>query len=201
MCIREQSYSSTTILSESYQGYLRRHLMVIWTLFRMLSATGDHSQLKYSHYPRSSLILIFGHVFVVFWHGVLVSIMWCFSASTRWFAGSQELDTVKIEANFILQVRIRCVEKCPNLLLKAFKEAISENFEKKGNKFKYDLNETQVCISCIVYDATFILKCRSLQKFSSNYYNIVHVMYVDNLALWSSTSGVELKPKHSHTSH
>lgn len=43
-----------------------------------------------------------------------------------------------------LQVRIQCIEKCPNLPLKAFKEAMSENFEKKKNKFKYSLDEVQV---------------------------------------------------------
>lgn len=43
-----------------------------------------------------------------------------------------------------MQVRIQCIEKCPNLPLKAFKEAMSENFEKKKNKFKYSLDEAQV---------------------------------------------------------
>ena len=48
---------------------------------------------------------------------------------------------------FPAQVRIQCIEKCPNLPLKAFKEAMSENFEKKKNKFKYSLDEAQVFLS------------------------------------------------------
>lgn len=42
-----------------------------------------------------------------------------------------------------MQVKIRCLEKCPNLPISAFKEAIHENFYDKG-KFKYGLNEVQV---------------------------------------------------------
>ena len=40
---------------------------------------------------------------------------------------------------------MRCIQQCPNLPLKAFKEAMSENFEKNKNKFKYSLNDVQVC--------------------------------------------------------
>lgn len=42
-----------------------------------------------------------------------------------------------------MQVRARCVEECPNLPLKAFKDAIIENFD-TTNKFKYELTEAQV---------------------------------------------------------
>jgi hypothetical protein len=51
---------------------------------------------------------------------------------------------VKLVSGKVVQVRIQCIEKCPNLPLKAFKEAMSENFEKKKNKFKYSLDEVQV---------------------------------------------------------
>lgn len=104
MCIQEQNYSCTTIPSESCQGFLKRHPMVTWTLYRMLSAIGGRSLLKYSHHPCSSLILNFGtSLMFLTWCFQLVSIN-CYvslhpQGIRRWFAQSQELDTVKIEAN------------------------------------------------------------------------------------------------------
>lgn len=43
-----------------------------------------------------------------------------------------------------LQVRIRCVDECPNLGINAFKPAMIDNFEQTGTKFKYPLSDDQV---------------------------------------------------------
>lgn len=44
----------------------------------------------------------------------------------------------------VLQVRIRCVDECPNLGINAFKPAMIDNFERTGTKFKYPLSDDQV---------------------------------------------------------
>lgn len=45
--------------------------------------------------------------------------------------------------NFLMQVRIRLLQKCPNLPISVFKVAIIDNFYDKW-KFRYGLNEAQV---------------------------------------------------------
>lgn len=152
MCIQEQNYFSTTIPSVSYRAYLKQPPMVTWTLYRMLSATGGHSQLKYCRHPLLIILLVHFFTFLTQRFGKYNKVMFLLYPQRN-----DEIIRIVTRACYVgdwsksmLQVKIRCVEKCPNLLLKAFKEAISENFEKKGNKFKYDLNETQVCISCMM---------------------------------------------------
>ncbi|KAG0629175.1 hypothetical protein M758_1G082300 [Ceratodon purpureus] len=58
--------------------------------------------------------------------------------------GDMDLEPDAFQGLFPAQVRMRCIQQCPNLPLKAFKEAMSENFEKNKNKFKYSLNDVQV---------------------------------------------------------